>query len=489
MFKLSHKEAIQAFRSYELANSLSLEIYDYLLSAYNELSQHYGPYGNIIGLFFHDLMIHFSGIIIQREFIWNYGEDIAFPYVSKNYALQPFLIDSDQYFGHSNKSEPLPMWRTKGIISVAAGNAVPLSATEERLLRSCFSLLTRYQPFAKAFLPARERQLERISMVVDELATKYDITERDCLIQNWSLYASHHTCANCIPTREDALVVGTRTSLQNRKLAINFLQQGRPVIGMTHGEITNSIFDEPLFGYAELGLCTTLVDYGSKRVGGRYNSPLAEPVSVIGRASASVKKLYKCGESVFDWGEGKKRLLYVPTIYNGNLHYGPYRGFEDNLYVTWQEQLLAVLPDATIKAHPKSLPSPAWKRVESRPLEACLSEYDVLVLDYYSTAATLAISSDRPVIFFDIGLRNLVSAYKDLVRSRCHYVDIDWGGNLQDQINEALRGLMTVPITWDNSFLHPFSITNQTSTAVLRGLKKYRSLIRGSKVASRESYE
>ena len=471
MFKLSHKEVIQAFRSYELANSLSLEIYDYLLSAYNELSQHYGPYGNIIGLFFHDLMIHFSGIIIQREFIWNYGEDIAFPFVSKNYALQPFLIDSDQYFGHPYKGESLPKWRTKGIISVAAGNAVPFNATEERLLRGCFSLFTRYQPFTKAYLPDRRRQLKRVSTLVGEITTKFDIPQKELLAQNWRSYAGHHTSANRISIKEGGLVVGSRASLQNRKLAINFLQQGRPVIGMTHGEITNSIFDEPLFGYAELGLCTTLVDYGSKRVGGRYNSPLAEPVSVIGRASASVKKLYKCGESVFDWGEGKKRLLYVPTIYNGNLHYGPYRGFEDSLYVTWQEQLLAVLPDATIKAHPKSLPSPAWKRVESRPLEACLSEYDVLVLDYYSTAATLAISSDRPVIFFDIGLRNLVSAYKDLVRSRCHYVDIDWGENLQDQINEALRGLMTVPITWDNSFLHPFSITNQTSTAVLWELK------------------
>jgi hypothetical protein len=471
MFQLSRKETIQAFRSYELANSLSLEIYDYLLSAYNELSQHYGPHGNIIGLFFHDLMIHFSGIIIQREFIGNYGEDIAFPFVSKNYAFQPFLVDSDQYFGHSNKSEPLPMWRTKGVISVAAGDAVPLSASEERLLRSCFSLLTWFQPFAKAFLPDRERQLERVSMVVDELATKYDITERDCLIQNWSLYASHHTCADCIPTKENILVVGTRASLQNRKLAINFLQQDRPVIGMTHGEITNSIFDEPLFGYGELGLCTTLVDYGSKRVGGRYNSPLAEPVTVIGRTSASVKKLYNGGESVFDWGKGNRRFLYVPTIYNGNLHYGPYRGFEDSLYFTWQEQLLAVLPDATIKAHPKCAPLALWKKIDLRPLEVCLSEYDVLVLDYYSTAATLAISSDRPVIFFDIGLRNLVSAYKDLVRSRCHYVDIDWGENLQDQINEALRDLMTVPIAWDNSFLHPFSITNQTSTEVLWGLK------------------
>ena len=476
MFKLSHKETIQAFRSYELANSLSLEIYDYLLSAYNELSQHYGPYGNIIGLFFHDLMIHFSGIIIQREFIWNYGEDIAFPFVSKNYALQPFLIDSDQYFGHPYKGESLPKWRTKGIISVAAGNAVPFNATQERLLRGCFSLFTRYQPFTKAYLPDRRRQLKRVSTLVGEITTKFDIPQKELLAQNWRSYAGHHTSANRVSIKEGGLVVGSRASLQNRKLAINFLQQGRPVMGMTHGEITNSIFDEPLFGYAELGFCSTLIDYGSKRVSGRYNnSPLAKPVRVIGRTSPTVKKLYKGGESAFALRKGKKRFLYVPTIYNGNFHYGPYRGFEDSLYIAWQEQLLAALPDATIKVHPKSAPLAFWKKIDSRPLEICLCQYDVLVLDYYSTGATLAISSDKPVIFFDIGLRNLVSVYKDFLRRRCHYVDIDWGQDLQEQIDEALSKLMMSSITWDNSFLDSFSITSQPATPVWRELLKLRS--------------
>jgi len=99
----------------------------------------------------------------------------------------------------------------------------------------------------------------------------------------------------------------------------------------------------------------------------------------------------------------------------------------------------------------------------------------VLVLDYYSTGATLAISSDKPVIFFDIGLRNLVSVYKEFLRRRCHYVDIDWGQNLQEQIGEALSKLMMTSITWDNSFLDSFSITSQTATPVWRELLKLRS--------------
>jgi hypothetical protein len=461
--RLSDGQAIAAIRSYHQANTLSLEIYSYLLNSYYNLSEDYGPHGNIVGLFFHDLMVHFSGVIIQREFFGNYGESIKFPYVSKSYAKIPFFVDANSYYDGKKTDNSYPLWRAKGALSIAAGDAVPIDARYQRWLRTCFSLLSRYQPFAKAFLPKRQKQFGALTDVVSELANILCIPKLDCLIQNWRKYAAYHTSNKQSIIPEKRLVTGSRASLQNRKLAINFLQQTKPVIGITHGEITNTIFDEPLFGYAELGFCSVLIDYGERRLQGSHYKPLFGPKRTSSRTSAVIKRSYKKCDEVWQQARRQNKLLYVPTQYNGNLHYGPYRGFEDGLYTNWQAKLLAVFPGLTIKAHPKSVPPPFRVRIESRPLEDCFLDYDVFVLDYYSTAATLVLSSDRPVIFFDIGLRNLVPDYLELVRNRCYYVDIDWNNDLNDQIGQAINGLLEAPRNWNNSFLGEFSLTPDRS--------------------------
>ena len=468
--RLSDGQAIAAIRSYHQANALSLEIYSYLLNSYYNLSADYGPHGNIVGLFFHDLMVHFSGVIIQREFFGNYGESIKFPYVSRSYAKNPFFVDANSYYDGKKIDNSYPLWRAKGVLPIAAGDAVPIDARYQRWLRTCFSLLSHYQPFTKAFLPKRQKQFGALTDVVSELANILCIPKLDCLIHNWREYVSYHTSTKESIIPEKRLVTGSRASLQNRKLAINFLQQAKPVIGITHGEITNTIFDEPLFGYAELGFCSVLIDYGERRLEGSHNKPLLGPKRTSSRTSAVIKRSYKKGGEVWQQTRRQNKLLYVPTQYNGNFHYGPYRGFEDGLYTNWQAKLVAVFPGLTIKAHPKSVPPPFRVRIDSRPLEDCLLDYDVFVLDYYSTAATIVLSSDRPVIFFDIGFRNLVPDYLELVRNRCYYVDIDWSNDLVDQISEAVNELTRVTRSWDNSFLSAFSMAHSTPNQIWREL-------------------
>ena len=63
------QEVQKAINLYYESNRLSLEIYDYLLRQFIESSEDFSPISNIFGLFFHDLMIHFSGILIQREYL------------------------------------------------------------------------------------------------------------------------------------------------------------------------------------------------------------------------------------------------------------------------------------------------------------------------------------------------------------------------------------------------------------------------------------
>ena len=63
--------------------------------------------------------------------------------------------------------------------------------------------------------------------------------------------------------------------------------------------------------------------------------------------------------------------------------------------------------------------------IEREALDVCIPKYDVLVFDYFATGAMLALVSDKPVIYFDIGLRNLRQDFLDALKQRCEYIKID----------------------------------------------------------------
>ena len=76
--------------------------------------------------------------------------------------------------------------------------------------------------------------------------------------------------------------------------------------------------------------------------------------------------------------------------------------------------------------------------LDYRQLERCISEYDVLVLDYFATSAVLAIFSDKPMIYFNIGLRTMEQKFRHALESRCTLINIDFSDNWDDQIRLGL---------------------------------------------------
>jgi hypothetical protein len=76
--------------------------------------------------------------------------------------------------------------------------------------------------------------------------------------------------------------------------------------------------------------------------------------------------------------------------------------------------------------------------IDWRQLDTCIPEYDVLVFDYFATGAMLALMSDKPVIYFDIGLRNLRDDFIADLKRRCEYVKIDVSDLKRFDLDEAL---------------------------------------------------
>ena len=155
----------------------------------------------------------------------------------------------------------------------------------------------------------RREQLKYLFDVIDEICRNYSINNRDQIIKNWSRYAELHTTEEQRLISQKSVILGTRCQLHNRKLSVNYLQQEKEVIGMTHGEVSNAVFDEPIFGYADCSYCTTLIDYGNSRSFGTFNSPLIEPRRVIYRTSASIQKIEHESDFIEDLPIQSTRLL------------------------------------------------------------------------------------------------------------------------------------------------------------------------------------
>ena len=265
----------KAVRNYEICNDYAIEIYCNLKTEYELLSRQYGYHGNILGLFFHDLMVHLTCILVQRESFGDYGENAIFPYVNKNYSFSPYKISDDRASRCKLSTHLSRKIRKFGVIPVSVGEAIPFGYCESPLKKKLFSALTEYKLLDKMYLPGFDDQVSFLLETVKSICRTVSIPNVDTVLNNWRNYAFSHVTNRQKIVGNKWLIVGTRVDLQNRKLSLEYLQQEKEVIGITHGEIGNTVFDEPLFGYAELGLCSRLVDYGDKRIRGKFNQSLS----------------------------------------------------------------------------------------------------------------------------------------------------------------------------------------------------------------------
>jgi hypothetical protein len=131
------------------------------------------------------------------------------------------------------------------------------------------------------------------------------------------------------------------------------------------------------------------------------------------------------------------------------------------VYYQWHLAIASVVPDLTIKLHPKTRIERDFPcKKDYRNLEACIGEYDILVLDFFSTAGVLAIFSDKPVIYFNIGLRRLNPIFEGAVRRRCTTIDIDFEGKWEPQIHSGLAQYAEKQETVSNSEFSQYSLAS-----------------------------
>ena len=438
-----------------------ITVIETIYRCHQEMSAIVGPLGNIFTVFFHDLVIHFSGILLQRVSTGSYVDVPQFPYVDKRYAISPCRVDLSMSM-EPVASQVYKDWlREIQVIPLAIGNSLPYGYKQQWFTSKLVSLLGVFQGPVKSFLPKKRQQIESLLACIGELCTAHEIPAVGTLQDNWTRYAEAHTIGEQKTLNQHTVVLGNRQDLQNRKLAVNFLQQDKEVVAFTHGEITSTVFDEPMYGYAERSLCSTLVEYGEKGVGEPNNRVLVRPQAILYRNSSVAKTHYRKSDRIEAKNLNESKVLYIPTTYVGNQIYGPFHSYEDHVYREWHLALVEAIPTLTVKVHPKStveLQPPG--QLERRWLDDCINEYDVLIIDYVATSAVLAIVSDKPVIFFDIGLRRLSEEFECDLHVRCQYERIYIKGNFREQINDCLEKYACASRTRSNIAIEKYIVNN-----------------------------
>jgi len=145
-------------------------------------------------------------------------------------------------------------------------------------------------------------------------------------------------------------------------------------------------------------------------------------------------------------GNGKK-VLYAPTLLSGFWQY-IIPDLPDVVSLDWQMRLaiaLARLPiDLVCKPHPEGVlggmksPLESVANVSYALFEEHMIDTDVFVLDLMSsTTFWKALSSDRPVVYLDMGINRFAPWILPLIERRCRVVKVDYDDRNRPTIDQS----------------------------------------------------
>ena len=172
-------------------DDLSYQICGRLEERFHDVASVFSPIGNIIGIFFHDLVIHFTGIIIHRNSIKDYGGLVEFPWINKSYAASPMSIEPLVF---PQKARGLiEVVKHVGLVPVCAGQSIPLGYVNQGYVGKAVKIALAHPGWSPCFVPDQKGQLSLLEELVLEFCKDYEIKNSRVVIENWKRYV------NCIP--------------------------------------------------------------------------------------------------------------------------------------------------------------------------------------------------------------------------------------------------------------------------------------------------
>ena len=202
------------------------------------------------------------------------------------------------------------------------------------------------------------------------------------------------------------------------------------VIGVLHGEESGAVSSSS-WQYDDRSLSQVLIGYG--KYGDFSLNPDPKMQSLDGRRqkyiqsnSDSIKNLFS--NHINDLNLNKRNKgLYISWKMNNTSVINADDVLDLVEYYNWQKYLLNQYSNIEIKVHPKQENSFKYDcKIIEKNLEECIKNYDYFVIDYISsTAFALIAATNKPIIYYNIGLSKFTMLGGKLIKERVISCDVN----------------------------------------------------------------
>jgi hypothetical protein len=346
-----------------------------------------------------------------------------------------------------------------------------------RLLRAGYAITF---PCPEAIhIPRFAEQWHLVEKVIQTLPDRYFSRQDIALLQHvLKRHVEAFLCKKQNTFTYDILLTGCLLERPRRFLAAIARAHHKPVVCVSHGDGDYFIVDEPRTGFGELSYATHIVGYG---IGGqrvlehaRYARSLYTQPRFIPARSDFISTLFNKKKHISRIGSLKKpRFMYVPNCYLGVFRYAPYTALPDAVYYAWQQMVLRLFPGVIYKAHPKNAVKSPLVSADTLGgnLENCMHMADVFIFDVISTAFNIIAATDKPIIYFDIGLRCFHDAAIEDIKGRCVWIDAQ-----HDKNEESLRTAYLRQV--DKECVNNYTETFSTTAALMTRAEKVLEVVK-----------
>jgi hypothetical protein len=419
------------------------------------LSETWPDNDNIVKIFFHPLMVFLSGHLYfknNEDSAVKDQPDASFPFIDRQYFTFPrrFVVQRKKTKTRSH----LPLGLINAFLRLLfylspnkkSGFVVELNVSSgyaiSRIATVWGLLLEGVQPvFVRSKAPkisGLELQLDYLKdaltdwFAVEGINQGKQRAEHFCNAALQILQLAHKDSAikKNKPYKSTILLTSSHAKIIERLNAIQGRASGKLVLQVGHGLINSKAIDEPIFGYAERSFCDAEITFGEVHdIDLSLNVPTTSGSTSIARSSNEVLKSLKRPEARSNIKSEEHttgtQALYVPTSIDGSRTYYPYRSIPDEIYLWWHSELKKQFPNLAVKPHPKqkTLFVNNFRETETGPLLEVSERYGLIIFDYLSTAFAEIAATAKPIVFIDIGARNLSDDALSSIKKRCYYID------------------------------------------------------------------
>jgi hypothetical protein len=423
---------------------ISFEILHFLYSKQQETGS------LVLGVFFHEIMKLSCSYHMCLNSGQRYEQSSPYPFVNSLY------VDNVTRFAGAEAREvklsSIVKWISK--FSRLKPSQCKITFSDANILNVkelVFKFLVKYEinftpGKSLLYVQSEAKELHLLRETLTHIANIINVKFPVPFIEDFVTYVKSQISESPFKTQSDVLVMGSPMDLRNRILGANYLQIGKPVIAFGHGYYSIYVCDEPIFGYGELSYCSHYVTFGQRHSFAEmgYLKTLTPFPKIYFRGADYISKVKARFPSEIKKNsqQNESKVLYIPTAFSDTKVYGPFRDMESHLYREWQEALATAQSGIYYKAYPgtdKNQIPEKFKEVLLSNLKEIVQDYDLFIIDYFSTVSVIVQATDKPIIYFNLERRNFSPEAKRVIQERVFWVDIDMKRDLNSQLTEALE--------------------------------------------------